>query len=94
MKVLIVFAPALTSARLLVFPGFQEMFFVVGNDAGATLWGVLFYHIGTRGALLFFAALTGVLLVSLVIYVRFSKKASEYEKISQEDDDDYDDDSC
>ena len=70
------------------FPGLQEMCFAVGNDAGAAIWGTLFYHIGTQFALLTFAVLTGVVLATLIVYVIFSKKATEYEKLSQNNDDD------
>ena len=72
------------------------MCFIIGNDAGATLWGTLFYHIGTRNALITFALLTGFLLASLFLYTTFSKKAIEYEKLPEQDDHDdhYFDDDC
>ena len=70
------------------FPGLQEMCFAVGSDAGAAIWGTLFYHIGTQFALLAFAVVTGVVMATLIVYVIFSKKATEYEKLSQNNDDD------
>ena len=70
------------------FPGLQEMCFTVGSDAGATIWGTLFYHIGTQFALLTFAVVTGVVMATLIVYVTFSKNATEYEKLSQNNDDD------
>ena len=75
--------------------GLQEMCFVIGNDAGATLWGTLFYHIGTRNALITFSLFTGFLLASLILYTTFSK-AIEYEKLPEHDDHDdhYFDDDC
>lgn len=69
------------------FPGLLIMCFVIGNDAGGTIWGTLFYHIGTQFALITFAVVTGLVMASLIVYVNFSKKASEYEKLSQNDDD-------
>ena len=68
------------------------MCFVIGNDAGATIWGTLFYHVGTRKALITFAAATGFLVATLMLYTSFSKKAIEYEKIPDHDDDDDDKD--
>ena len=71
------------------FPGLQEMSFTVGSDAGAAIWGTLFYHIGTQFTLLAFAVVTGVVMATLIIYVTFSKNATEYEKLSQNNDDNY-----
>lgn len=67
--------------------------FAIGCDAGATIWGTLFYYVGTRIALLTFSAVTLLVLVTCIVYVTFSKKATEYEKLSQNNDD-YDDDQC
>ena len=64
---------------------------VIGNDAGGTIWGTLFYHIGTQFALVTFAIMTGLAMATLMVYVTFSRKATEYEKVSQNEDD-YDDD--
>ena len=70
------------------FPGLQEMCFTVGSDAGATIWGTLFYHIGIQFTLLAFAVVTGVVMATLIVYIAFSKNATEYEKLSQNNDDD------
>ena len=70
------------------FPGLLEMCFAVGNDAGAAIWGTLFYHIGVQFALLTLAVVTGVVMATLIVYVTFSKNATEYEKLSQNNNDD------
>lgn len=69
------------------------MCFLIGVDAGATIWGTLFYHIGTQFALITFAVVTGVVLATLIVYVTFSRKATEYEKLqlSENNDDSGDD---
>ena len=65
------------------------MCFTVGSDAGATIWGTLFYHIGIQFTLLAFAVVTGVVMATqLIVYITFSKNATEYEKLSQNNNDD------
>ena len=58
------------------------MFFFLGVDGGASYYGILFHAIGTRWTLIIFASLSGVMLSALLIYVRISDDAHEYEKLA------------
>lgn len=59
--------------------------FSFGEDSGATLFGILFDVIGTHATLLVFAAVSGMLLAILLIYLRFSDHLYEYEKLPSDD---------
>lgn len=65
----------------------METLFSVGFDAGASLMGVLFGALGTRMTLLIYSITSGVILVFLLLYIRFSKHVKDYEKLSQDDSD-------
>ena len=57
------------------------MFYGVGEECGATLFGILFHEIGTRGTLIVSATVSGMLLVILLIYLRVSKHVHKYDKL-------------
>ncbi len=48
--------------------------------------GVLFHALGTRLTLLLYSISTAVLLVTLLLYIRFSKYEHDYEKLAQDSD--------
>ena len=70
-----------------VFPGLQEAVFALGTESGSALLGVLFNALGTRTTLLIYSMNSGVILVILLLYLRFSKRADDYEKLPQDTDD-------
>lgn len=48
-------------------------FYGVGEECGATLFGILFHEIGTQATLIVFATVSGGLLVILLMYLRVSE---------------------
>ena len=64
-----------------IFSGLQKTFFFLGTQGGATLFGILFYAMGTRATLFAFAAFFGMLFAILLLYLRFSEHVHEYEKL-------------
>jgi predicted MFS family arabinose efflux permease len=71
---------------ILISSGLQETVYSIGFDAGSTLMGVLFHALGTRLTLLLYSISTAVLLVTLLLYIRFSKYEHDYEKLAQDSD--------
>ena len=63
------------------------MVFFFGVDGGASYYGVLFHAIGTRSTLIIFASISGVMLSALLIYLRASDDAHEYENLSRDNED-------
>jgi predicted MFS family arabinose efflux permease len=61
--------------------------FALGTESGSALLGVLFNALGTRTTLLIYSMNSGVILVILLLYLRFSKRADDYEKLPQDTDD-------
>lgn len=59
----------------------------VGVDGGSTLFGILFDAIGTRATFLAFATTIAMLLAVLLMYLRFSEHAHEYENLPFDDTD-------
>ena len=66
--------------------GIQEAIFSFGFDAGSTLFGVLFHVLGTQLTLLIYSISSVVMLTALSLYIRFSKRVHDYEKLAQEND--------
>ena len=64
------------------------MFFFLGLDGGASFYGILFHAIGTRSTLIIFASISGLMLAALLIYLRISEYAHQYEKLPSDDEDD------
>ena len=64
------------------------MFFYLGSECGASLYGILFQAIGTRYTLLIFGSISGVMLAALLIYLKISENAHEYEKLLSDNEDD------
>ena len=61
----------------------MEICFAMGYDIGALVMGSLFYEIGTRKTLFIYSISAAVMLTILQLYVRHSKKATDYEKLKQ-----------
>ena len=64
------------------------MFFYLGSDGGASFYGILFQAIGTRSTLLIFGFISGVMLATLLIYLKISENAHEYDKLLSDNEDD------
>jgi predicted MFS family arabinose efflux permease len=60
--------------------------FALGTESGSALLGVLFNALGTRTTLLIYSMNSGVILVILLLYLRFSKRSDDYEKLPQDTD--------
>ena len=69
------------------------MCFSIGLDCGGTLFGIFFHAFGTRETLFAYSCFSGILLASLLCYLKFCD-VDEYEKLPDDDidDDDIDDD--
>ena len=68
--------------------GLQMTCFFVGEECGATLFGILFHMIGTRATLIVFGAVSAMFLAILLFYLRFSEHVDEYEGLPSDDKDD------
>ena len=64
------------------------MFFYLGSDGGASFYGILFQAMGTRSTLLIFGSISGVMLATLLIYLKISENVREYEKLPSDNEDD------
>ena len=64
------------------------MCFMFGLDFGATFLGVLFHMIGTRNTLMAYSGMTAVMLILFLVYIKYSKRVEEYEKLPAESGDD------
>ena len=60
--------------------------FALGVHTGSTLLGVLFNALGTQTTLLIYSMNSGVILVILLLYIRFSKREDSYEKLPRDTD--------
>jgi hypothetical protein len=67
-----------------LFPGLQETVFALGTEGGSALLGVLFSAVGTQTTLLIYSLNSGIILVILLLYIRFSKRVDGYEQLPQD----------
>ncbi|CAB4024741.1 Hypothetical predicted protein [Paramuricea clavata] len=79
-------AGAMLSLLAMLSPGLQETVFALGTESGSALLGVLFSALGIRTTLLIYSLNSGVILVILLLYIRFSKRVDDYEKLPQDTD--------
>ena len=60
--------------------------YCIGFEVGSTLLGVLFHVLGTRLTLLIYSISSVVMLTVLLLYICFSKRVHDYERLAQESD--------
>ena len=65
------------------------MFFFLGSDAGSSFYGILFHAMGTRYTLIICGSISGLMFAALLIYLRISEHAHQYEKLPSDNEDDH-----
>ena len=65
------------------------MFFFLGLDSGSSFYGIFFHAIGTRSTLIICGSVSGLMFAALLIYLRISEHAQQYEKLPSDNEDDH-----